>query len=38
MSVYRFGVGHYIKAHEMCSISWKAVLFHDDINYNIMYC
>ena len=31
MTVYRFGVGKYIKSHKICSIFWKAVLFQGNV-------
>ena len=31
MTVYRFGVGRYIKSHKMFSSFWKALLFQDNV-------
>jgi len=31
MTVYRLGVGKYIKSHKMCSRFWKALLFQDNV-------
>lgn len=31
MTVYRFGIGKYIKSHKMCSNFWKALLFQGNV-------